>query len=84
MGSQFDLFLFYCSPLEKFFDFKNTIFRRPFLTPGIFYCDGRWMVDGGGWWMVVVDGGWWWWMVDGRKKGSPILLKIFSDEVQVI
>ena len=59
MGSQFDLFLFYCSPGEKFFDFKNTIFRRPFLTPGIFYCDGRWMVDGGGWWwwMVVVDGG---------------------------
>ena len=43
MGSQFDLFLFYCSPLEKFFDFKNTIFRRPFLTPRIFYCDGRWM-----------------------------------------
>ena len=47
MGSQFDLFLFYCSPGEKFFDFKNTIFRRPFLTPGIFYCDGRMVVDGG-------------------------------------
>ena len=43
--------------------------------------DGLWMVDGG-WWMV--DGGWW--MVDcsGRKKSSPILLKIFSDEVQMI
>ena len=43
---------------------------------------GWWMVDGGGWWMV--DGGWWWMVVDGRKKSSPILLKIFSDEVQVI
>ena len=37
------------------------------MTPGIFYCDGRMVVDGG-----------------GRKKSSPILLKIFSDEVQVI
>ena len=35
---------------------------------------------------IVTDGGGGggWWMVDGRKKGSPILLKIFSDEVQVI
>jgi uncharacterized protein YlxW (UPF0749 family) len=34
------------------------------------------MVDGGGWWMVVV--------VDGRKKSSPISLKILSDEAQMI
>ena len=76
MGSQFDLFLFYCSPLEKFFDFKNTIFRRPFLTPRIFYCDGRWMVVDGGWWMVV-DGGWW--MVVDGGGGSK---KKFSDFAQ--
>ena len=47
------------------------------------HCDGR-MMDGGWCWMVVVDGGGGWWMVDGRKKGSPILLNFFSDEVQVI
>ena len=39
-----------------------------FQASGPACCDGRWMV-------VVVD---------GRKKSSPILLKIFSDEVQVI
>ena len=33
--------------------------------------------------LVVTDGGWWW-MVDGFQKCSSILLKIFSDEVQVI
>ena len=33
------------------------------------------MTDGG-WWMVVIAG--------GRQKGSLILLKKFSDEVQVI
>ena len=61
-------------PREKFFDFKNTLGRRPFLVGGFFYCDGRMVVDGGGGW----------WMVDSRQKGSSILLKLLSDEVQVI
>ena len=39
------------------------------------------VTDGGWWWMVDCGG---WWMVDGFQKGSSILLKILSDEVQVI
>ena len=32
--------------------------------------------------LVVTDGGGWWWMVvDGRKKGSPILLKLCTSIV---
>ena len=37
MGSQFDLFLFYCYTREKFFDFKNWLGLSIFLVYKIFY-----------------------------------------------
>ena len=43
-----------------------------FLVYKFFYRDGRMVVDGGGRWMVV----------DGRKKSSPISLKIGTLVVQ--
>ena len=66
---------FILSRLDIFFYFKNLLGLSLFLVYKIFYRDG-WMVevDGGGWWWMVDGGGWW--MVDGRKKSSPISLKI--------
>ena len=46
---------------------------------GVFYYI---IVTDGWWWVMGCDG--WWVMGDGSQKGSRILLKLFSDEVQVI
>ena len=35
------LFLSYIWSREDFFDFKNTLYDRPFLVHKILYCDGR-------------------------------------------
>ena len=54
MGSQFDLFLFYISPLEKSFLISKT-----YIVSCVFFARKCFIVTDG-WWMVVVvvDGGW--------------------------
>ena len=68
-GPNLILFLSYIFPYEKFFGFQFTSGICSFLTPGIFYCDERMVVDGGG---------------RRSKKKFSEFAHFFSDEVQVL